>query len=72
MCARSILMVYRIENPPFNAHCLSLFSARSTDEAEHWSESTPLNAVGSSGFVWGVWPQLLRLDNGVLALSGGR
>lgn len=48
----------------------SLWKAYSSDNGASWSQ--PVALSGSPGAVYAVWPQLLRLSNGVLALASGR
>jgi hypothetical protein len=56
-----ILLMFRLES------AYPLWQAYSNDGAASWSEPTL-----SAGLPWSVWPQLLLLSNGVLALSSGR
>eukprot|EP01045_Picozoa_sp_COSAG04_P048840 COSAG04_NODE_18952_length_428_cov_1.085106_1_plen_142_part_11 len=47
-------------------------ATRSHTDARTWDTAAPLRGVGGGRSPWGVAPRLLRLSNGLLALTTGR
>ena len=63
----SILLVFRVLDDA-NVMC----ATRSHTDARTWDTAAPLRGVAGGLSPWGVAPRLLRLSNGLLALTTGR